>query len=294
MQKHDSTACLLIRRSEMPYCTSVRHSNPLGLPRNPWGPEAPPYSAPCAIMPLQAGGPLQSLSNFALGSPMFQRGKQSRAAAKIYPSFETLRTWPGRVHSFQKPRERQADIGSHHAPRDMRRHFKPPISYMATVLGGGLGHWTHSYLENSRSRPGRLRGTRQSFQRRICRVSGSWEETKLAMNCQRNGVRTASGSGQQASLPQAGSLLARHHACREPWIAVRAQPAVKSVNKTPQRSMDCVPPAGLALSPANGDVGPDGTIAASGVLDRVLEPGGNQKAAAGGNGTSTGRRSAVG
>lgn len=127
MQKHDSTACLLIRRSEMPYCTSVRHSNPLGLPRNPWGPEAPPYSAPCAIMPLQAGGPLQSLSNFALGSPMFQRGKQSRAAAKIFPSFETLRTWPGRVHSFQKPRERQADIGSHHAPRDMRPFQAPDL-----------------------------------------------------------------------------------------------------------------------------------------------------------------------
>lgn len=120
----------------------------------------------------------------------------------------------------------------------MRRHLKPPISYMATVLGG---HGHTAQLENSRSRPGRLCATRQSFQRRICRVSGSWEETKLAMamNCQRDGVRTASGSGQQASLPQAGSLLARHHACREPWIAVRAQPSVRSVNKTPTLDRLC-------------------------------------------------------
>lgn len=70
----------------------------------------------------------------------------------------------------------------------------------------------------------------------------------------------------------------------------RPVPCLRATTRAANRGSRCSTFDGLcrpaSLSPANGDVGPDGTIAASGVLDRVLEPGGNQKAAAGGTGTS--------
>jgi hypothetical protein len=104
-------------------------------------------------MPLQAGGPLQSLLNFALKRPMFQRGEQSRAAANL-PIVRDIGVWPGYVHSFQKPRE----IARH---LDIRASLVISIQSLTTCDAIQRRHHVHrdsarrrwTQLENSRSDP---------------------------------------------------------------------------------------------------------------------------------------------